>query len=405
LAASRCGGKLAAGFLLVIWGLALLVLLITPPLAWIFVVGFAVLMAGLAAAAVKSRRIALVSGLATTLVVLGFGGIWLSRYRELAALRDEFPAASISDRLAYETHGHNEARRDAPDSAGEAMGDNRQDPQPIAGELARLEQRLNTGHESDWRLSRRKYALARLSSMHEHMVSQFTIALGFGVSRMSPGIIDREHIEMPELPSLTVPERPEAPYGVESPELNVDAGQIVQAEIETLASPNRETLREFHEIGVADFSNPNGFGFVNSREKVFGFQPHGFRNQPKLPEAVNASSRWRIASLELVSLLKHEVPAAYQSKNLPRMDELTEAPTRPLDGFEANALGQLRSGEQIVVEEDADELRMVGSLRAAEKCTACHSVSRGDLLGAFTYRLRRDSPTRKRPAPAAKPVS
>jgi hypothetical protein len=32
-------------------------------------------------------------------------------------------------------------------------------------------------------------------------------------------------------------------------------------------------------------------------------------------------------------------------------------------------------------------------------------VNRGDLLGAFTYRLLRDVPVRKRPIRAAKPVS
>jgi hypothetical protein len=86
------------------------------------------------------------------------------------------------------------------------------------------------------------------------------------------------------------------------------------------------------------------------------------------------------------------------------MDELAEAPTRTLDRFEALALAQLRSGEELVVEENADKLRMLGSLRAAKQCTDCHSVNRGDLLGAFAYRLCRDVSDRKRPVPVVKPI-
>jgi hypothetical protein len=415
-AASHYGGKGGAGFLFVVWGLALLVLLISPPVAWVFVLGFAVLMAVLASTAVKSRRVALVFLLATTFVGLACGAIWYTRYRELAGLSDAYPAVSISELLAYEARGQRRSERDAPDySATDANGEDHQLPPPISGELVRLEERLDNWNTPDyWRLPRRKRALARLSSIHERMVSEFSIALGFGVSRMSPGNVHREDVEIPELPYLAVPEIPELAYGETSSEINVGPermgqdpigqGEIAQAENENRVSPDRETLRDVHEVGVADFSNREGFGFVASREKVFGFQSHGFRNQPQLPGSGNTSSRWRIASLELVSLLKHEVPAAYVSQNLPRMDELANAPTRSLDTFETAALGQLRSGEEIVVEENAGELRMLGSLRAAKQCIECHSVSRGDLLGAFTYRLRRDDPVRNRPVAAAKPV-
>jgi len=99
-----------------------------------------------------------------------------------------------------------------------------------------------------------------------------------------------------------------------------------------------------------------------------------------------------------------QVQAMFAANNLPRMDELTDAPTRPLDGFETAALQQLQAGTEIVVEEDAGELRMLGSLRAAKQCTECHAVSRGDLLGAFTYRLQSDIPVRRGPVRAAKPV-
>jgi hypothetical protein len=105
--------------------------------------------------------------------------------------------------------------------------------------------------------------------------------------------------------------------------------------------------------------------------------------------------------LELVSLLKHDPPAAYISENLPRMEDLREAPTRLLDEFEASALQKLRTGEELVVEVQPQEIHMVGALRALKQCTECHSVERGELLGAFTYRL---VPANARPRRDAAPA-
>ena len=123
-----------------------------------------------------------------------------------------------------------------------------------------------------------------------------------------------------------------------------------------------------------------------------GFQPHAFR---KLPEPVTNSDktvRWLIDKLELVSLLKHDTPRVYVSANLPRMDDLRQhsAPTRTLDEFETDALARLRAGETLVLKEDHNELRMLGPIVAINQCLECHNVARGDLLGAFTYRLVRD---------------
>jgi hypothetical protein len=71
------------------------------------------------------------------------------------------------------------------------------------------------------------------------------------------------------------------------------------------------------------------------------------------------------------------------------MDELREAPTRELDAFEAVALGRLRAGEYLLVAEVGDRMRMLGVVRAVEQCVKCHGAERGDLLGAFSYTLRR----------------
>ena len=72
------------------------------------------------------------------------------------------------------------------------------------------------------------------------------------------------------------------------------------------------------------------------------------------------------------------------------MDELSEAAARPLDGFEREALAKLRRGEDLIVQEAPQQMRMLGSIRAVHQCLDCHSVQRGELLGAFSYRLASD---------------
>jgi hypothetical protein len=104
-----------------------------------------------------------------------------------------------------------------------------------------------------------------------------------------------------------------------------------------------------------------------------------------------------------VSLLKHDPPAVYVSKHLPRMDELKDAATRPLDGFERDALPKLLRDDDLVVDDSAETVRMLGALRAGKDCLACHRGSRGDLLGAFSYELRRARPEPKPPAQPANP--
>ncbi len=44
------------------------------------------------------------------------------------------------------------------------------------------------------------------------------------------------------------------------------------------------------------------------------------------------------------------------------------------------------------METAANTVQMLGALRAARQCTKCHQVERGELLGAFSYNLVRESP-------------
>ena len=49
----------------------------------------------------------------------------------------------------------------------------------------------------------------------------------------------------------------------------------------------------------------------------------------------------------------------------------------------------LRQGEDLFT--SGDGLRMLGAVYSLKQCVACHGGERGDLLGALSYRLERDS--------------
>ncbi len=90
-------------------------------------------------------------------------------------------------------------------------------------------------------------------------------------------------------------------------------------------APPKPELASLHVSGFLDFVDPNRIGYVADRDRVAGFQSHRMTKMPQsdsLPD--NRSSAWRIVRLELVSLLKNDVPVAYVSQNLPQMDELRD---------------------------------------------------------------------------------
>jgi hypothetical protein len=151
-----------------------------------------------------------------------------------------------------------------------------------------------------------------------------------------------------------------------------------------------------HDRGTRNLLSPERMGYVQDRDHVAGFAPHQFSAMPAVNLDPEAPVMWPVVRLELIGLLRHETPVAYVTDKLPRMDELADAPTRTLDEFEATALEELRAYEDVVIRENANRIRMVGSLRAGRTCIECHTVQRGELLGALSYELV--------PARAAKPA-
>jgi hypothetical protein len=164
-------------------------------------------------------------------------------------------------------------------------------------------------------------------------------------------------------------------------------------------------LGSIYEDSVSDFVFAAGFGYVKDRRHVAGFLPHQFREVPSLTAGTerqnnielssgiaNAAHRWKVRTLDLVGLLLHDAPVVYVSNELPRMDKLRGAPTRPLDKFETLGLSVLHRGEDLFTSRDGKNLRMLGAIYSTRQCVTCHGCERGDLLGAFSYTLERDEP-------------
>jgi hypothetical protein len=161
-----------------------------------------------------------------------------------------------------------------------------------------------------------------------------------------------------------------------------------------LISPEEKVTAEMqaHIRSYLDFVNLEGWGYARSREEVAGFQSHHFRHRPIVYDTESEKlDDWRIVRLQLVSLLKHDTPRVYLDPELPNMEKLSSenAPTRELDDFETRALKHLQQDTDVVLKQSENTLQMLGSLRAIENCQDCHRVQKGDLLGAFSYELRR----------------
>jgi hypothetical protein len=271
----------------------------------------------------------------------------LHHQQEFANLRQQIPYRSMEDRLpptrlAYRLAG-------LPDAAVQHLGS--------------LEESVQQ-REPFYRL----YALRQL---HEEKMSLFINNPGFGVARFP--LVSLRWLNSGLRPDATIPQP--GSFGI--PLGSLGAGR--QGHRGSVDNLDQRPL-----LSVADFVNPAGFGFVKDRRHVAGFQPHQFSEAPKSTE------KWTVHALDLVSLLLHEEPVVYDSANLPRMDELRGVPTRPLDEFEKSALDKLQRGEDLVVEDLPGGLRMLGALRSARQCVDCHGCKRGDLLGAFSYKLGSD---------------
>jgi hypothetical protein len=322
-----------------------------PPV-WMQAVALSAVVLVLRRAPNRGPRLALPLTGAVTAVVYGVAG-WraLAYTRDYDRWRQQYPYESVEERVPVPAA----SLRQAPFTRA---ADQR---------LLRLQDELCRADGSSLRSS-------SLLALHQYTLNLFVNSPRFGWTRMIWPDEDRLTRGLREVRSVPQPVPRASPAG--------PAG--VAAPVPTPAA--EEILQTLHRRGVTDFAYPAGHGYVKDRRHVAGFEPHAFGQVP------GPAERWAVETLDLVSLLRHEEPVAYVSADLPRMDQLREAPTRPLDGFETAGLEQLLQGEDLVTAEAGPNLRMLGSVRSAEQCVKCHGGERGDLLGAFSYTLGRKGP-------------
>ena len=327
---------------------------------------------GLLAACGARRSVVIAATLLSAFIGLGASlKTQHDRVQNVLDLRAEYPFSSLADRLAYEP----QVSQESPSSEIELS-------QPATAWLTKFEE--NSGHGMRQQL---------LRQLHDDQYIEFVKSAGFGMMRMRRP--SRSSLEIPETKPETLPNRPQQidpPTAIQNP--------ILAASDDADVTPQ---LAALHDAGRNSFLNSERFGFVKTRQLAAGFEPHAMMENPN-PSWRKELLYWQISRLDLVSLLKFKEPRVYLSEHLPRMDELRNAKTRPADDFEQRALAQLREGEDIVLDQQLNTIRMVGAVRAAKQCLDCHSVRRGELLGAFSYLLDRKLPIAP-PKVEDKPVS
>jgi hypothetical protein len=291
--------------------------------------------------------------LGATAVAYGIASLFAwQQYRDL---RDQFPYVSMEERLPPpRTH----LTASFPSAADERLNS--------------LEGTIEYRDPLDHGDRRR---LAHLEQLHEHAVQVFINQPGFGVARMVRVSEWTLKYGLRTDPPLPQP-------GTRS----ASSWSASTLELQPFRPQRRDSDKDLlwmHRNSVVDFANPKRFGFFKDRRHVAGFQVHQFSQVPA------SGAPGELQTLDLVGLVVHDEPVAYVSDHLPRMDELREAPTRPLNPFEATGLLVLRRGEDLFVRDTADSIQVLGAIRSAKQCVSCHGGQRGDLLGAFSYTFAR----------------
>ena len=321
----------------------------------------------------------------------------LENRKKVEAWRKQFAYKSLANRLKYERR----ARKSEPPILLEQTRhwlDRREDPNDFTNGRSAL-------------IAEQRSRALRL--LHTATVDEFISATGFGVSRF-PMMASSWLMMTNDDPPVSAEKVPPLSSASESnKELSLPVRSNATGSNPYLL-PSNEQLVEFVLRSQTGFAYQSDFGDVKNVNEVSGFESHGFNlipfaprddfNSPPNPDGrpMDGEKQWKVARLELVSLLRHAVPAVYLSEHLPRMEDLKDAKTRPLSQFEADSLAKLREGEDVQARSTGNRIEMLGSIRAAKQCLDCHQVPRGTLLGAFSYQLQRDPPMK---APVATPSS
>lgn len=193
---------------------------------------------------------------------------------------------------------------------------------------------------------------------------------------------------------------------------------VVRAENADKAEPQDRAptiLMALHKDTVKAFVDGPGFGFDRMWTPRHTIRP----SADILYTFLMGGQRWHISDLRLIGVINHgDKPVVYENpttvadktlakRSMPVKPVGDESPlsTHAPDEFEATALADFRTGKSLSVKIGANEIRVVGALRATNNCISCHTESKttvndqkdittkapkaGDLFGAFTYRIER----------------
>jgi hypothetical protein len=299
----------------------------------------------------RARTFVVLSCLATMTAYVIIGG---SALHGVMRLQDKFPYESLDARL--------------PPSR---VVSERPLSEPALERLDRLEELLAGQEPNSWDRTR----IYHLEDLHERTLKVFAQSPGFGVARiirpseytLRRGLRAEESISQPGT---------RVTFTWSTGDLE-EPGQL---------HPGDDFTQnwQLHSTSIVDFVNVKGFGYVKDRQHVAGFQGHQFSQVPEPDRG------WVLRTVDLMGVVVHDRPVVYVTANLPRMEELRDTPMRPPDDFEALGLAALRRGDDFFVRDATEGRRMLGAIRSARKCVACHEGERGNLLGAFSYTLTRE---------------
>jgi hypothetical protein len=184
---------------------------------------------------------------------------------------------------------------------------------------------------------------------------------------------------------------------------------------ETLAAAvvaaRQQELEKFHEKCVNIFVTQDGFGISRlgplhtpgpfpstltlpllARSLHEETPPTAAGTLPAAGESAETRATYLVEKLELIGAVYHKPPQAYE---MGKKGERRPGPRklRATNEFETEALKLLEMGKEVQISERADQITMVGAIRAGAKCVNCHRnekqpVKEGTLLGALTYTLK-----------------
>lgn len=198
-----------------------------------------------------------------------------------------------------------------------------------------------------------------------------------------------QRTSIPESTNFYLPDRTPIPQRNRLPLTPIEE-EIDHPVFVPMAKPSRN-----HRPLVAEFAFSFGWGWERSPGEYLGFQPHQLgipdfnESMASQEQSIEFVAGWKIDSVLLIGLLHPPKPTVYLTQNFPRMDEAKRVSTREPDEFEMAGLKSVAEGSELYVGKtrSGKAIRMVGGLRAAKSCTACHGCREGELLGAFSYTL------------------